>query len=202
MNRGMDQTTASSPTKSVPEFIYFQPGEKDHGFRTRYKLVTGPTTAFHKNKKTKAADCVRPMGETIAVVEDYKNPVNWMQPDDLTIEEAIELFDLENATVRDQIRNKFYVLDFYGNMAGFLDGSVGFYGFLEEPQQIADYFSISTPSKNDLDSLPFQHPANTSQTLYSRLLSSRTKHCACTPTMLFQTTASPIARRSGRRLIL
>ena len=150
-----------------PEFIYFQPGEKDHGFRTRYKLVTGPTTAFHKNKKTKAADCVRPMGETIAVVEDYKNPVNWMQPDDLTIEEAIELFDVNKATIRDQSRNRFHIRDFYGNMVGFLDGRVGFYGFLEEPQQIAEFFSISTPSKNDLDSLPFQYPANTSQTLYS-----------------------------------
>ena len=118
-------------------------------------------------RKPKVADCFRPMGESIAVVEDFKNPVNWMQPDDLTIEEAIELFDVNKATIRDQSRNRFHIRDFYGNMVGFLDGSAGFYGFLEEPQQIADNFSISTPSKNDLDSLPFQYPANTSQTLYS-----------------------------------
>lgn len=56
---------------------------------TRYKLVVGPGTLFEKDKERTLLQIKDGPFDTIALVEDAR-PINWMKPEDLTIDQVIE----------------------------------------------------------------------------------------------------------------
>ena len=57
--------------------------------RTFYKLVVGPGTLFDGGERTFDRIMVDGSSNTIAIVEDGQNPVEWTRPSDISIDEAI-----------------------------------------------------------------------------------------------------------------
>ena len=63
--------------------------------RTNFKLVVGPGSLFDAEEQTFAA-IKDGSSNTIAIVEDAVNPVEWTRPSDVTIEQATKLLKPEN----------------------------------------------------------------------------------------------------------
>ena len=66
-----------------------------HGyeFRTTYKAVVGPGTAFVTGKGTAFGDCVDGTSNTIILVEDHANPVHIFEPSDISVADVVKLFN-------------------------------------------------------------------------------------------------------------
>ncbi len=71
----------------------YQCPSHDSGDKTPHKLVVGPGTAFEAGKLRSYADIPDGSSNTIALVEDIANPVNWMEPSDLTVDQAVKLLN-------------------------------------------------------------------------------------------------------------
>ena len=71
----------------------FQCSTNKSATTTSYKLAVGPGTAFDANKPVAAADVLDGLGNTIALIEDSTNPVHWMEPSDLTVDEAADFLN-------------------------------------------------------------------------------------------------------------
>ena len=61
---------------------------RDHGTKTPYKLVNGPGTAFEVGLNSGVVDVKDGYSNTICLIEDHANPANWMEPEDLSAQEA------------------------------------------------------------------------------------------------------------------
>ena len=71
--------------------VFACPSHRDHPDRTPYKLVVDKMTAFENARSPKVDDFTDGMARTVCVVEDAHNPVPWTKPEDLTIEQAIDI---------------------------------------------------------------------------------------------------------------
>ncbi len=60
---------------------------------TTIKLVSGLGTTHEDGKQVAFSDIEDGLSNTIALVEDFSNPINWMEPGDVSVEQAIELFN-------------------------------------------------------------------------------------------------------------
>ena len=61
--------------------------------KTPYKLVVGKGTAFDRDKVVRLEDFKDGTSNTILVVEDFANPIEYSKPEDLTVSEAVDLFN-------------------------------------------------------------------------------------------------------------
>lgn len=127
---------------------------------TGFKLVTGPETAFVNDSTKDFSAIAAGSSNTICLVDDNSNPVNWMAPEDVTIDEAVKLFDQNNksACASVVIESKFRKETFYFSNVGMFDASAQRAGFLNEPSKIREHFTISTPPETPLDDLEFDYP--------------------------------------------
>ena len=91
---------------------------------TPYKLVVGPGTAFVVDGKILSSDCTDGAENTIGVVEDIQNPVELFEPADLTVGDAIKLFNNSNKENFAHIRDEFFSFEYVGFHFAKLDGSV------------------------------------------------------------------------------
>lgn len=148
-------------------WTYDCPGQTFPATQTPYKLVTGKGTVFEGDKPMQLAN-IETTANTIAIIEDTANPVNWMEPKDLTVEEAVKLFDVANATEPHYIdESKFYRRRYYHRNVGMLDGSVQGVGYLKDPRQIIPYLMNKHPHKKQLHDLKFFFPKPEFEVLYS-----------------------------------
>jgi hypothetical protein len=93
---------------------------------TPYKLVTGPHTAFDDEHPLSNAGEHDSASSIIVLIEDVANPVPWLKPQDLSMDEAIEILSSRaRAHCSHCIENKFE-LRLLGNTVGMLDGSIQF----------------------------------------------------------------------------
>ena len=165
-----DGPNNSKLKKKIGYGPYFCPMAQSNDFKTPYKLVTGKGTAFDGDKSTTGAQ-FKSTANTIAIIEDPGNPVCWMEPKDLTIEEAVKLFDFESATTtHGVIQTKFSRRVYYHQTIAMLDGSVRSVGYLKDPRQIIPYLMLDHPAKKDLSELDFDYPEPQFQVLYSGYL--------------------------------
>lgn len=89
---------------------------------TTYKLVSDPEAFFDGSKKRGFEDAVDGSSCTIVLVEDSQNPVNWMKPEDISIEDAAtQLLNKQGCHCRRE--DSLFYTTFYGANVGVLDGS-------------------------------------------------------------------------------
>lgn len=94
--------------------------------RTNYQLVVGPGSLFDGQVSATFGSLADGCSTTIAIVEDAANPVPWIQPADLSIEQAVEA--LKPATPEDfphVYESTFSTTFSPGNFARF-DGSIDY----------------------------------------------------------------------------
>ena len=84
---------SNSKLESLTTWASYQCPSHDSGDKTPYKLVVGSGTAFEDGKLRSYADIPDGSSKTIALIEDTANPVNWMEPSDLTVDQAVALLN-------------------------------------------------------------------------------------------------------------
>ena len=94
------------------------------GSKTPYKLVVGKGTAFEIGKKISSDDISDGTSNTIGLVEDIQNPVNFFESDDLCIDDAIKLFNNSTKQNWAHFREHFFTIEYIGFHFCKLDGSV------------------------------------------------------------------------------
>ena len=122
--------------------------------KTGIKLVTGPETGFVEAGSPTYNDILAGVSNTICVVEDIKNPVNWMSPQDVTIDEVDNLFKFDADKPRHVVESKFSRTSYYFWCVGMFDGSTQKAGYLKDPTEMREHFTIKQPPEDwlwDLD---------------------------------------------------
>jgi len=103
---------------------FFECPSHDHGGKTPYKAVVGPGTAFEFGKKIGFAECLDGSSNTISLVADHSDPVDFFEPRDISVADAVSLFNgstKENCVHFGQEHTFSRV--FYGPNFSLLDGS-------------------------------------------------------------------------------
>jgi len=109
--------------------------------KTIYKIVVGPGTLFD-GEKPSISRIEDGVDNTIALVEDFSNPVDWTRPSDVTIEEAVGIVKWENGDpTHHQIDSKFETVYIPGNV-GYFDGSVECRCYDYDNDQLRKLFGI------------------------------------------------------------
>jgi hypothetical protein len=114
--------------KLVPKMpkVYQCPLHKHPGLTT-YKIVTGPGSVFVDDHPPKFSDIPDGASNTVMMIEDFANPIPWTKPDDVSIEEAVDILTAKNtrqafekcAHHQDLAWAKYHS----GTIVGFFDGS-------------------------------------------------------------------------------
>ena len=86
----------------------------DCGNKTPYKLVVGEGTAFEVGKKIGMSACMDGTANTISLVEDHRNPVDFLKPEDLTVDEAVALFNNSNRANSAHYTEDFWTRSYIG----------------------------------------------------------------------------------------
>ena len=115
---GLNNSKLAHPMPSVFACPYHYGGNG----MTTYKLVSDTGAAFDGDKTTRLADIDDGLSTTIALVEDIKNPVNWMKPDDVDIETAIKILTQEQTH---HVQEETFRRLIFGTHCYTLDGAVG-----------------------------------------------------------------------------
>ena len=71
--------------------VFTCPSHRNHLDCTPYKLVVDKMTAFENGRSPKVDDFTDGISNTVSIVEDSGNLVPWTKPEDLTIEQAIDI---------------------------------------------------------------------------------------------------------------
>lgn len=110
-----DMTTSHHPWRCPSQ-------QKLDNAKTTYRLVGGPGTAFESEKKFGTADVKDGLHKTIALVEHVSEPVNWMKPGTLSVDEAVDLMNSvkkqDCAHVYDSMFNRTYIGLHYVHLDG------------------------------------------------------------------------------------
>jgi len=113
----------NSKLESMISWSMFQCPSHDIDNKTTYKLVVGPGTAFESGKFRGYSDIHDGASTTIALIEDTANPVHWMKPGNLTVDQAIAVLnglDRKNCAHASETAFKRRLI---GANLGLLDGS-------------------------------------------------------------------------------
>ena len=94
----------------------------DHGTKTPYKLVNGPGTAFEVGKRISYKDLADGTSNTIALIEDHANPVNWMEPRVFTADEAAQTMNSMTKEAAAHVHETFFTRTYFGSSCAMLDG--------------------------------------------------------------------------------
>lgn len=141
--------------------VYGEPRNSDSDdVLTGFKLVTGPETAFEGDQTKGYGDIWGGTSNTIMLVYDNSKPVNWMSPEDVTIDEAVQLFDRDNKTACASrvVETKFRKSTFYYSSVGLFDASVNSMGLLDDPSVLRQSFAIAETPETFLDEIDFDYP--------------------------------------------
>ena len=78
------------------------------GCLTPFKLVSGIGSAFEDRKTAPTLGNILDGSQTIALIEDSDNPVHWMEPLDISIDQAVGLFDDQDSDAK-PLRDSLFV---------------------------------------------------------------------------------------------
>jgi hypothetical protein len=112
---------------------------------TSYVAVIGPDTAWPGATSRKLVDIADPQDQTLLIVESAEPRILWMEPRDLTYEEAVNYLSGTTEIARHDAHwySGYFEEQFYGRMVAMADGSVQFADGLIGPDNWARLFSIS-----------------------------------------------------------
>ena len=89
---------------------------------TTYKLVSDSEAFFDAEKRPSFGDAIDGSFSTIILIEDFENPVNWMKPEGISIEDAIDqLLNQEGCCCGRE--DSLFSTRYFGPSVGMLDGS-------------------------------------------------------------------------------
>lgn len=139
-----------------------------HNSKTHYKLVRGPGTSFEDGATPILNLLADGTSGTIGIVEDPANPIEWTKPDDLTLEEAVELFS--NLGIKDvaHYSDELFTYTAIGSSVAMLDGSVHRLGLDVAPEELRKAFGANN-GVPDMDRLL---GSGQSQTKYGSVVSA------------------------------
>lgn len=106
-------------------------------FKTDYVLITGPRTVFPLDQHTTAADLKDGASSTIMMIEINNSDIAWTEPRDITLEDAIALFNRPAS-----VRKKYPTNHRAGRMVAFADGHVDFVPEDTPPEVLRALFTI------------------------------------------------------------
>ena len=110
--------------KQVVGTRFFECPSHDHGGKTPYKAIVGPGTAFEFGKKIGLAECLDGSSNTISLVEDHSDPVDFFEPRDISVADAVSLF---NGSTKENcvhfVQEHTFSRVFYGPNFSLLNGS-------------------------------------------------------------------------------
>ena len=121
--------------------------ESPVAFTTSYVLITGPGTAFPSDKRISSSDIKDGTSNTIIMVEIMDSDIAWTEPRDLTIDEAIALFNRPES-----VRKKHPTNHHGGRMVAFADGHIDFAPEDTPPEVLQALFTIDGGEAVSLDS--------------------------------------------------
>ena len=127
---------------------------------TGFKLVTGPETVFVKDQKAGFGAITDGSSNTICLVDDNSKRVNWMSPEDVTVDEAVQLYAKDNkkACGSRVDEDMFGKTTHYFCCVTMFDGSTQTLGLLDDPAKIRDLFTVADGYVMDIDKLDFEWP--------------------------------------------
>ena len=111
--------------------------------KTVYKLLTGPGTLFDGVVEPTATSINDGTSNTIAIVEDNENPVEWMKPEDISIEAAIELFTNRKRNRPSHQFHQTFSSTMLGDNVALFDGSTHVLNCFSDPRQLNLLFGIN-----------------------------------------------------------
>ncbi|MDA8563049.1 DUF1559 domain-containing protein [Mariniblastus sp.] len=114
--------------------------------KTSYALITGPETAFPNDKRLTFRDIVDGASNTIILLEINDGDIGWTEPRDLTIDEAIALFNRPYA-----IRKKHPTNHRHGRVVAFADGHIDIAPENTPPEVLRALFTIDDGQEVSLD---------------------------------------------------
>ena len=92
-------------------------------YKTVYKMVNGPGTAFEAGKKNSFEDISDDTSNTIGIIEDHANPVDWMEPLEFTADQSAQAMNgITKATSAHTYETKFFK-NYYGCNFALMDCS-------------------------------------------------------------------------------
>lgn len=119
--------------------------------KTPYKTVVGPGTAFETGKTIGFGQIPDGPSNTIAIVEDVENQINWMSPDDLSIEEALKILNSKDKSscAHDVIDDPF-VCSFGSINVSLLDGPVHTRFISPDQEFSSSVFTVADGAEKEL----------------------------------------------------
>jgi len=123
-----------------------QPSGDSETFKTSYVLITGPGTVFPGDMTVTFQDIQDGSSNTIIMLEINDSDIAWTEPRDLTIDEAIALFNRS-----DEIRNKHPTNHKGGRHVAFADGHIEFAPEDTPPETLRALFTIDDGIAVSLD---------------------------------------------------
>ena len=121
--------------------------ESPAAFTTSYALITGPGTVFPSDKRISGSDIKDGTSNTIMMIEIMDSDITWTEPRDLTIDEAIALFNRPES-----VRKKHPTNHQGGRMVAFADGHIDFAPEDTPPEVLRALFTIDDGIPVSLDS--------------------------------------------------
>ena len=95
---------------------------------TNYVAVVGPRTAWPEDESSRKARFVDGRSKTIQIIESHQRSVHWMEPRDVSFDEAVEMLsgDVDSGNSDGHLVERFFCYERSGRMAAFADASVRF----------------------------------------------------------------------------
>ena len=88
-NEPWDGPNNSKLANQMP-YIYRCPSVPHSNSETTYKLVSDPEAFFDGDKRRSFKEAVDDVASIVVLVEDSEDPINWMKPEDISIEAAVK----------------------------------------------------------------------------------------------------------------
>ncbi len=110
--------------------------------KTPYKLVVGPGTAFEDGQPKTFKDIPDGSSNTIGLIEDTANPVHWMEPIDLTVDEAVKILNSQDQKHCAHLTETPFAKFFIGFNFVTLDGGVGTWSSNSSNEQSTGVFLV------------------------------------------------------------
>ena len=128
------------------------PSSDLHPSQTTYKWVTGEGSTFPDGSPVKLSEITDGTANTIVMIEDRGNPINWLEPTDLTIEEAVKVLSTDQLGHAHRTESLF-TTKHHGTNVAFMDGSTCSIRPNSAPELIRRALLISDGQTVDLESI-------------------------------------------------
>ena len=146
----IDQLSSNSP--------FYTSAKSRSSYKTPFKLVKGEGTMFESDNQPNPHALRHGASQQILLVEDNSTMVNWMQPEDLTIEQVKQLFDAAKSKNGFKLESSLFETTYNFFFVSTFDAHTMSVGYLNNPDEIDAFFRFDSPRIRSLSELQFIYP--------------------------------------------